>query len=102
MIEKLIALRQQIENDTGQSIHHLNLNAAALLDDFCRAVGLDDAQIRYILGSGYGPTSEVASAVEVSREHPQPVRLLSLYRQLDLNDVLPVNVSRAADNEYEA
>ena len=52
-LENLILLRRQIEHDTGQSIHHLNLNAAALLDDFCRAVELNDAQIRYILGSGY-------------------------------------------------
>jgi len=30
-----------------------------------------------------------AVAVEVPREHPQPVRLLSLYRQLDLEDIPP-------------
>ena len=53
MIENLISLRRQIESDTGQSIHYLNLNAAALLDDFCRAVGLDDTQICSILGNGY-------------------------------------------------
>ena len=53
MIKNLILLRRQIENDTGQSIHHLNLNAAALLDDVCRALGLNDTQIRCILGSGY-------------------------------------------------
>lgn len=53
MIEILACLRREIENDTGQPIHHLNLNAAALLDDFCRAIGLEEEQIRYILGSGY-------------------------------------------------
>jgi len=52
-LENLILLRRQLEHDTGQSIHHLNLNAAALLDDVCRALGLDDAQICYILGNGY-------------------------------------------------
>jgi S-DNA-T family DNA segregation ATPase FtsK/SpoIIIE len=31
-----------------------------------------------------------AVAVEVPRDHPQPVRLLPLYRQLDLNDIPPV------------
>ncbi len=34
-----------------------------------------------------------AVAIEVPRDHPQPVRLLPLYRQLDLDDIPPVTAT---------
>jgi len=57
MIDKLACLRCEIENDLNESIHYININAAALLDDVCRAIGLTEEQIRYILGSGYSEIS---------------------------------------------
>jgi len=51
----LTMLRQEIENDTGQSLQHLRLDAGALLDDFCQAIGLTEQEIRYVLGTSYDP-----------------------------------------------
>ena len=58
LTDNIVLLRQVLERDTGLPIHHLYLNASVLLDDFCRAIGLTDAQVQRILGNGYDPVCD--------------------------------------------
>jgi hypothetical protein len=55
LTDNLILLRQMIERETGLPLQCVSLNAAALLDDFCQAIGLTDAQLQRILGNSYEP-----------------------------------------------
>jgi len=55
LTDNLILLRQMIEYETGLPLQHVNLNAGALLDDICQAIGLTDAQVQRILGNSYDP-----------------------------------------------
>jgi hypothetical protein len=53
--DNLVLLRHEIERNTDMPLSHLYLNAGALLDDFCQAIGLTDAQLQRILGNSYEP-----------------------------------------------
>lgn len=55
LTDNLILLRQMIEYETGLPLQYVNLNAGALLDDVCQAIGLTEAQVNRILGNSYDP-----------------------------------------------
>jgi hypothetical protein len=46
----LRAMRSRIEDETGQHIHHLRVNAAALLDDVVEALDLEESEAVLVLG----------------------------------------------------
>jgi hypothetical protein len=45
----LRAMRSRIEDETGQHVHELRVNAAALLDDVIRALNLGESEAMRIL-----------------------------------------------------
>jgi hypothetical protein len=49
---RLARFRAELEEGTEQSIGTLQINAALLLSDLCRFLGLDEQQHDYVLGEG--------------------------------------------------
>ncbi len=46
----LADFRQQLEHDSGASVNRVDANAAELLSDLCRFLGLSDQNRRKVLG----------------------------------------------------
>jgi len=59
--------RQQVESGTGAKIQNLDINAALLLDDVCKFIGLSDDRRREVLGK--------SAASFVASVESEPVKL---------------------------
>lgn len=65
----LTDFRQQLEQESGDTINHIDANAAGLLSDLCHFLGLSDANRRKVLGvSG-------ARHVDVSERFPSATQI---------------------------
>jgi hypothetical protein len=59
--------RQQVESGTGAPIQNIEINAALLLDDVCKFIGLSDDRRRVVFGK--------SAAVFVSSVEDEPINL---------------------------
>ena len=59
--------RQQVESGTGAPIQNIEINAALLLDDVCKFIGLSDDRRREVLGK--------SAASFVAGVESEPVKL---------------------------
>lgn len=71
---KLRRFRARLEQEAEQSVGDLEVNAALLLSDLCRFLGLDEQQHDYVLGgAGVRYVQEVVDAHASVRVNPLPV-----------------------------
>jgi hypothetical protein len=59
--------RQQVESGTGAPIQNVEINAALLLDDVCKFIGLSEDRRREVLGK--------SAAAFVSSVENEPIKL---------------------------
>lgn len=76
---RLAQVRRAIEEGCGGPIHCLQINAAALLDDVARALGLGDGEIQRVIGDeGYATVCRSGNGTGEVYEHGEATRYAHL------------------------